>query len=106
MSEPTITHLCTADNMHPYDCLGDGKCIHCDAKVTENHNPKTCALCNWRTAGDEDPTEGAEKELSDEQIDQFCRWLEKEGYLDSDWYGEEPTVIQRWRSRIEKGRTT
>lgn len=60
MSERIYIHVCTADDMHPYNCLGDGKCIHCDAKVTDNHNPKNCALCNWQTSGDEDPDEWKE----------------------------------------------
>jgi len=37
--------------------------------------------------------------MTPEQIDlleEFCRFLEKEGYLDADWYAEEPTAIQRF----------
>lgn len=41
--------VCMADDMHPYNCDGmfGGSCIHCESKVEKEHNPKTCALCNW-----------------------------------------------------------
>jgi hypothetical protein len=32
-------------NMHPYECDGNGHCIHCDRKKTEAHDPESCALC-------------------------------------------------------------
>ena len=35
----------TSENFHPYECDGDGKCRHCDRRETDNHDPKTCALC-------------------------------------------------------------
>jgi len=35
----------TSENFHPYECDGAGKCVHCDKKKTETHNPETCALC-------------------------------------------------------------
>jgi len=38
-------YLCFADDMHPYNCLGKGKCIHCDKKTTQYHNPLKCVLC-------------------------------------------------------------
>ena len=34
--------------------------------------------------------------------EEFCRFLEMEGYLDCDWYTEEPTILQRWRERNGK----
>ena len=36
----------TTSNFHPYECEPD-KCIHCKGTVTKEHNPKTCALCNF-----------------------------------------------------------
>ena len=30
-------------------------------------------------------------------LDEFCRFAEKEGYLDSDWYAEEPKLIDRFQ---------
>lgn len=41
-------HYCTASDMHPYNCEGrQGGCIHCLEKTTKDHDPQTCALCNW-----------------------------------------------------------
>ena len=31
-----------------------------------------------------------------ELLDAFCRFLEKCGYLDCDWWAEEPKAIDRW----------
>lgn len=40
--------LTTPDDLHPYQCLGPGKCIHCDKKAQgPDHDPKTCNLCNF-----------------------------------------------------------
>ena len=50
MSDLTIA--CTAEDMHPYNCDGEGKCIHCDKRPTIDHDPNECALCN-----DADPYE-------------------------------------------------
>ena len=36
----TEIHICTADDMHPYNCFGTGNCIHCDKKCDDG-----CALC-------------------------------------------------------------
>lgn len=33
-------------------------------------------------------------------LDKFCRFAEKEGYLDSDWYAEEPKLIDRFMKEI------
>jgi hypothetical protein len=46
----------------------------------------------------------AEKErgdgsLSADQVLNFCRFLEKEGYIDSDWWAERPTVWERYTDR-------
>jgi ferredoxin len=43
----SIIHFCTADDMHPYNCYGQGKCIHCDKAVQEDHDPNSCPLCNY-----------------------------------------------------------
>jgi len=34
-----------ASNLHPYECGGEGKCLHCDRLVTYDHLPHECALC-------------------------------------------------------------
>lgn len=34
-----------SSNFHPYECDGPGKCIHCDKRTTEEHDPRNCALC-------------------------------------------------------------
>lgn len=39
-------HLTTASNLHPYACILE-KCPHCLRIVSEQHNPKTCVLCNF-----------------------------------------------------------
>jgi hypothetical protein len=39
-------HVCYASDMHPYNCDGPGKCIHCDETKTERHDPKRCWLCH------------------------------------------------------------
>ncbi len=38
--------LDTAENFHPYECDGPGKCIHHDRRKTAQHDPATCALCD------------------------------------------------------------
>ena len=35
-------------------------------------------------------------------IEEFCRWLEKWGYLDCDWWAEEPTVLDKWARHKSK----
>lgn len=30
-------------------------------------------------------------------LDHFCRYMEKNGYLDSDWYAEHPPAIDRYQ---------
>jgi len=44
--EPVKVFQCTLQDMHPWECDGSFKCIHCDGEKTENHDPETCALCN------------------------------------------------------------
>ncbi len=39
-------HFCTAEDMHPYNCFGPGKCSHCDRTVSATHDPRLCALCD------------------------------------------------------------
>ena len=45
---------CTTDHMHPYECDGPGKCVHCDREYRlevnhleqeREHDPATCELC-------------------------------------------------------------
>jgi hypothetical protein len=38
-------HLCTSDDMHPWECNHDKTCIHCAKRKTKDHDPKKCALC-------------------------------------------------------------
>lgn len=40
------TSICSPDDMHPYNCLGKGRCIHCDRRRFKGHVPSRCALCN------------------------------------------------------------
>lgn len=54
-------HVCTKDDMHPYECAGDPPCIHCNRTKSEHHNPDTCAFCKYdelieeRDAADDEP---------------------------------------------------
>ena len=50
-----MTFVCTSDHLHPYECDGPGKCVHCDReyRLEENwkheereHDPATCTLCD------------------------------------------------------------
>lgn len=43
--EQVIAIVCGADSFHPYECDGPGKCIHCDEKKSDRHDPANCALC-------------------------------------------------------------
>jgi hypothetical protein len=36
----------TAENFHPYECNGPGKCDHCDRDENDRHDPSQCALCD------------------------------------------------------------
>lgn len=49
LKEGTQMYVCMADDMHPYNCDGmfGGRCIHCEAVKSEDHDPDTCALCKW-----------------------------------------------------------
>ena len=38
-------HLCRPDDMHPYNCLGPGQCIHCDRRSTPYHRLRKCFIC-------------------------------------------------------------
>lgn len=40
-----MTALCGADSMHPYNCFGPGRCIHCDRISTSEHRVGKCAFC-------------------------------------------------------------
>jgi hypothetical protein len=35
-----------SSNFHPYECDGDGFCLHCDRTIQPGHHPSTCALCD------------------------------------------------------------
>lgn len=37
--------ICGSSDLHPYECDGMGKCIHCDREKSVNHKPALCALC-------------------------------------------------------------
>ncbi len=37
-------------------------------------------------------------------LDDYSRWLEKRGYMDSDWYAEEPNAIDEYISQLSKGK--
>lgn len=39
-------HICAPQDMHPYECPGPGKCMHCDRRRLETHTPSTCWLCH------------------------------------------------------------
>ena len=39
---------------------------------------------------------------SDEELEDFCKFLEKHGFLDSDWWCEQPTAIERYREHQNK----
>lgn len=50
----------TSSNMHPYECDGPGRCVHCDRRIVTytfgesethltghyQHHPADCALCD------------------------------------------------------------
>lgn len=36
----------TSSDLHPYECDGPGKCVHCDQRPTYDHDPNNCALCD------------------------------------------------------------
>lgn len=42
--------VCTSEDFHPYECdgymRGVGACKHCDRRVTADHDPATCPLCD------------------------------------------------------------
>ena len=41
-----MLHVCRGSDLHPYECDGPGKCIHCDRKRTKHHRPSECWLCH------------------------------------------------------------
>lgn len=41
-------------------------------------------------------TDLRKKEELRNALDDYSRWLEKTGYLDSDWWCERPTAIDRY----------
>jgi hypothetical protein len=49
-------HVDIADNFHPYECGDD--CPHCARRLTADHDPATCALCDPDYDGQDD-LEGA-----------------------------------------------
>lgn len=44
--QPDGVIACTADDLHPYGCLGEsGGCIHCQRVTSDEHNPRVCPVC-------------------------------------------------------------
>ena len=46
-----------------------------------------------------------EKYILDAKKEYFievCEFLSKEGYLDDDWWCEQPTALERWEDNLEK----
>jgi len=39
-------HVDPAENFHPFECNGAGRCRHCDRRKDQTHDPATCALCD------------------------------------------------------------
>jgi hypothetical protein len=38
--------ICTADDFHPYECDGRGKCVHCDRRTVKGrHLVSKCGFC-------------------------------------------------------------
>lgn len=44
--------------------------------------------------------------LKEEMLTKYSEWLEKNGYLDSDWWSENPTAIHRYLQLKDKTITT
>ena len=43
-----VAFIDPASNFHPFECGGtQNGCIHCEERVTDEHNPELCALCNF-----------------------------------------------------------
>lgn len=42
----TYTESCSSSDLHPYNCEGEGNCIHCDQLETAEHKPSFCVMCN------------------------------------------------------------
>ena len=66
-----------------------GRCRDCGAEG-EAGDTRKLAVVAWNTR-------------SDSELEEFCRFAEKEGYLDCDWYAEEPKLIDRYRISQLKG---
>ena len=62
-------HICTKDDMHPYECYGEPPCIHCNRVKTEHHDPATCALCR---STDPECARCGEPTSSDEELCERC----------------------------------
>lgn len=60
--EEKIVFMCTADDMHPYNCdtAFGGTCIHCERS---HEGSESCALCNFdiHSEADDEAEELAEK---------------------------------------------
>jgi hypothetical protein len=39
--------VCDSSCLHPYECDGVDKCIHCRDEKTAEHDPDECWLCHW-----------------------------------------------------------
>lgn len=57
--------------------------------------------CNNEPRGQE----RTEKAMSRQELEQilleFCKWLERYAYLDSDWWAEKPTAIERYFEEMD-----
>ena len=42
------------------------------------------------------------KKKSEEDFIKVCEFLSKEGYLDDDWWCEQPTALERYKSEVNK----
>ena len=56
----SVMFVCFAEDFHPYECDGRGKCRHCDRTKDETHDPDICAFCRDDAGLDADPEEAAE----------------------------------------------
>ena len=45
IAEEVRVFVCVAENMHPYNCNGPRRCVHCDRKTTEHHKVSRCEFC-------------------------------------------------------------
>ncbi len=56
---PGAVFICGAEDFHPYECPGEGQCMHCDRLLNSFHDPAKCALCDPAYDGKPNPAWGA-----------------------------------------------